>query len=119
MTPVPHPAGRLRRVLLGVLPALAACSSIGPGAVSPGRLDYSQSVADSWMRQALLNIVRLRYRPRCSNALRSGLLETLMAPAIGRLISTIRNSAVASARAPNNMMVITVALRGASRPKLV
>ncbi len=59
------------------------------------------------------------YCPRHSSAFRIGALETLMAPAIGWLISTIRNNAVASARAPNNMMVMTVALRGASSPKLV
>ena len=47
--------------LLALSLLLAGCSGIGPGTVSRDRFDYSQSVADSWKRQALLNIVKLRY----------------------------------------------------------
>ncbi len=53
--------GQMRLVLLVLLPVLAGCSSIGPGTVSRDRLDYTQSISESWKRQALLNIVKLRY----------------------------------------------------------
>ena len=37
------------------------CHSIGPGTVPRDRSDYSSSIGDSWKRQTLLNIVKLRY----------------------------------------------------------
>ena len=37
------------------------CSSIGPGSVPRDRSDYSSSIGESWKRQTLLNIVKLRY----------------------------------------------------------
>lgn len=54
--------GITARVLLlaGVL-ALAACQSVGPATISRDRFDYSTAIGDSWKRQTLLNIVRLRY----------------------------------------------------------
>jgi hypothetical protein len=61
MSAIPPLPGWIRTVLLALLPILAGCSSIGPGTVSRDRLDYSQSVGESWKRQALLNIVKLRY----------------------------------------------------------
>jgi hypothetical protein len=37
------------------------CHSIGPGTVPRDRFEYSGSIAESWKRQTLLNIVKLRY----------------------------------------------------------
>jgi hypothetical protein len=44
-----------------VLMALAGCASVSPQHVTTDRMDYGQVVADSWKRQTLLNVVRLRY----------------------------------------------------------
>lgn len=51
----------LQVTLLACLPAFTGCRSIGPGTVARDRTDYSTSIADSWKRQTLLNIVKLRY----------------------------------------------------------
>ena len=40
---------------------LTGCKSIGPGTVARDRYDYSSSISESWKRQMLLNIVKLRY----------------------------------------------------------
>jgi len=51
----------MRRVTLAVVSLSAACSSIGPGTVSRDRFDYSAAISDSWKRQILLNVVKMRY----------------------------------------------------------
>src|SRR5512137_884758 len=40
---------------------LCACHSLGPGTIARDRYDYSGSISESWKRQTLLNIVKLRY----------------------------------------------------------
>ena len=46
---------------LGLALALAGCNTIGPGSVPRDRSDYSDAISESWKRQTLLNIVKLRY----------------------------------------------------------
>jgi hypothetical protein len=60
---------RARSRAVGIMPfasalvvfVLAGCSNIGPGTVSHDRLDYANSIGNSWKEQTLLNIVKLRY----------------------------------------------------------
>lgn len=40
---------------------LSSCVSVSPQRITTDRMDYGQVVADSWKRQTLLNVVRLRY----------------------------------------------------------
>jgi len=48
-------------VLLSCLGALSGCGSIGPGRMLQDRTDYNASFTESWKRQILLNIVKIRY----------------------------------------------------------
>src|SRR5688572_18599630 len=38
-----------------------SCTHLGPKTVAVDRFDYSSAIADSWKRQTLLNLVKLRY----------------------------------------------------------
>jgi len=44
----------------GVL-ALAGCTGLGPKTVARDRFNYVESISDSWKRQMLLNLVKVRY----------------------------------------------------------
>jgi hypothetical protein len=44
-----------------IIAVLAGCASVGPGTVSRDRFDYNTSLTESWKRQILLNIVKMRY----------------------------------------------------------
>ncbi|MCL4179381.1 MAG: hypothetical protein KJ072_16765 [Verrucomicrobia bacterium] len=53
---------RVAPVLIGLLlVAGSGCRSVGPGTIPRDRYDYSGSISESWKRQTLLNIVKLRY----------------------------------------------------------
>jgi len=41
--------------------ALAGCASVSPDRINTDRMDYGQVIAESWKRQTLLNVVRMRY----------------------------------------------------------
>jgi hypothetical protein len=51
----------LMGLLLLTTSVITGCSSFGPGTVARDRFDYSRSIGESWKRQTLLNIVKLRY----------------------------------------------------------
>lgn len=52
---------RLNIISAVVLFSLSSCVSVSPQRITTDRMDYGQVVADSWKRQTLLNVVRLRY----------------------------------------------------------
>jgi hypothetical protein len=41
--------------------ALAGCASVGPTTVARDRFDYVEAISDSWKRQMMLNLVKVRY----------------------------------------------------------
>jgi hypothetical protein len=50
-----------RFLTLVAMMLLTACSGFGPGTVARDRFDYTTAVSESWKRQMLLNIVKIRY----------------------------------------------------------
>jgi hypothetical protein len=57
----------IRRVLAGLALAgigallLAGCAGTGPTSIARDRFDYVTSISDSWKRQMLLNLLKVRY----------------------------------------------------------
>lgn len=51
------------KAIAGVLAVLlwTGCSSLGPSTVNRDRFDYITAISDSWKRQTLLNIIKMRY----------------------------------------------------------
>ncbi len=47
-------------LLVGVL-GLCGCTGIGPRTIPRDRFDYNAAIADSWKRQMLYNLVKIRY----------------------------------------------------------
>ena len=56
-------SGKIRAIagVLGLAGMLGACSGMGPGSLTRDRFDYIASMSDSWKRQALVNLVKVRY----------------------------------------------------------
>src|SRR5512136_709588 len=48
-------------ISVSVFLVLFGCSGIGPPTVSRDRFDYTAAISDSWKRQMLFNMVRIRY----------------------------------------------------------
>ena len=54
--------GAIRCCAVLLLLALqSGCAPIGPATITRDRFDYTSAIADSWKRQMLLNIVKIRY----------------------------------------------------------
>ena len=51
------------RIALAILAGLylAGCTGIGPGTITSDRFDYLNAISNSWKKQMLLNLVKIRY----------------------------------------------------------
>ncbi len=51
------------RIVLGTFYILffAGCASMGPKTIGPDRIGYMEEISESWKKQMLLNIVKMRY----------------------------------------------------------
>ena len=47
--------------LVATVLLLSACTGIGPGTVTRDRFDYVTAISESWKRQMLLNLLKVRY----------------------------------------------------------
>jgi hypothetical protein len=52
--------GKAILLLAGIL-CLSSCAGLGPATVSRDRFDYTAAISDSWKRQMLYNLVKIRY----------------------------------------------------------
>ena len=52
---------RALMLVLGTGLFVTGCASVGPGTMPRDRFEYNAAVSDSWKKQTLLNIVKLRY----------------------------------------------------------
>src|SRR3974390_1941069 len=48
-------------ISVAVLPVLFGCSTIGAPTIPRDRFDYTAAISDSWKRQMLFNMVKIRY----------------------------------------------------------
>src|SRR5688572_11172269 len=48
-------------VVLGLVILQTGCASLGPRTVAQDRFDYVEAISDSWQRQMLLNLLKVRY----------------------------------------------------------
>jgi len=44
-----------------ILPVPGGCVSVGPGTIDRDRFAYTDAISESWKRQMLLNLVKIRY----------------------------------------------------------
>ena len=56
-----HKLIRRLTLILAMVTAVSACTSIGPGKLKSDQFDYTASVARAWQEQILLTFVKLRY----------------------------------------------------------
>src|SRR5512143_2672904 len=48
-------------ISMWILLVLSGCTGIGPTTISRDRFDYTAAISESWKRQMLFNMVKIRY----------------------------------------------------------